>query len=103
MFDIVWAGILAFFLTKLIIAVDAEKNISEMFYFPEIINLIHGLGMSVKVITFIILTAILYFTNIAKILGNLLLWLIGLAYWLVIAGLIIIVAYNIIIWVAGAL
>jgi hypothetical protein len=59
--------------------------------------------MSVKVIAFIILTAILYITNIAKMLGTLLLWLIGIAYWLVIAGLIIIVAYNIIIWVAGAL
>ena len=102
-FNIIWSGIIAFFLTRLLIIVECKTNFADWYCIPAIYTFIHSLGMSVRIVVFVILTLILSATGIAKFLGNLLLWVIGGAIWLVLIALGVYIAYHALIWVAGAL
>ena len=92
-FNIIWSGIIAFFLTRMLIAVEAKTNFADLYCLPQVIEFIHGLGMSARILCFVIITVILAITGIAKLLGNLAFWLIGAALWLVLIALVLMVCY----------
>lgn len=102
-FNIIWSGILAWCITKGAIILDAHFGVSNMYFMPNIVNFLHSFDFSVKVVFFILMTAFLALTGIGKLLGNILLTVIGFIIWGGIIALILLVVYHLMIWIAGTL
>jgi len=74
-----------------------------MYCIPDIIEFIHGFDFSVKAVFFILMTAFLALTGIAKLLGNMLLTAIGFAVLGLLGVLILMCIYYGLTWLIGTL
>ena len=101
--SIVWALICAWAITRLLLYVDARVGFTQEYFFPSIIDFIHGFGFSARKVLFTILTAFFAATGIHKFFGKTLLWLIGVVLILACIVLALFIAYHAISWLAGTL
>lgn len=97
-FSFIWAGICALLSVWLISYVDAKINFSADYFFPAIVDTIHGWGWSVKRVLFFSLYFLYWITGIHKLFGNGILALIGWTVLLVFAAAFIVAGYWFVSW-----
>ncbi len=97
-FSFIWAGICALLSVWLLLYVDAKLNFTEDYFFPWIIDTIHGWGWSVRKITFFALYLVYMITGLHKLFGNGILALIGVVALAIIAILVIAGGYWFVSW-----
>lgn len=78
-FKILWACILAYAITRLMVWIDAKWLIHEKWVFPNVLFWLECHGIVLRKVFFWILVAIFTIGDLGKRAGNLLLWLIGIA------------------------
>ncbi len=100
-FSFIWAGICALLSVWLILYVDAKLNFSSDYFFPEIVDTIHGFGLSVRKVLFFALYLLYWLTDISKKFGNWLLAIIGLIALVVIICILLVFGYYIVTKLAG--
>ncbi len=97
-FSFIWAGICALLSVWLILYVDAKINFSSDYFFPQIVDTIHGWGMSVRKVLFFTLYLLYWLTGIHKLFGNGILALIGWTVLLVIICIVLVAGYWFVTW-----
>lgn len=102
-FRFIWVAICAFLVTILIEYIDTHTGFLQTLFFPQMIDFIHGFGLSAKKVLFISLFLFFYLTALDKYIGRGLFLLLGMAFWVVIIGLVILCSYWFLSWLAGCL
>ena len=97
-FSFIWAGICALLSVWLILYVDAKLNFSSDYFFPAIVDTIHGWGLSVRKVLFFTLYLLYWLTGIHKLFGNGILALIGWTVLLVIICIVLVAGYWFVTW-----
>lgn len=100
-YNFIWAAICAWMLVWLLGDLDAKFGILNHYYIPNIIEFVRGFGWSAKTILFIATFLVFWTTGIHKIVGRILLFLIGWTVIIILAGLVIMVAYAFLSWLIG--
>ena len=101
--SLIWALICAWVITRLLVYVDARVGFSQMYFFPSIIDFIHGFGLSAKKVCFTVITMFLFLTGIHRWFGQAILFVIGVVVILACVALAIFVAAHIIGFMANSL
>ena len=102
-FSFIWAGICALLSVWLLVYLDAKIGFTEDYFFPVIVDTIHGWGWSVRRVLFFSLFLVYWLTGLHKLFGNWMLTIIGLVAFLIIAALVIIGGCWFIGWLASFL
>lgn len=88
-FRFAWACILAFLITRLCVWIDTKCLIHEMWVFPDVLMWLESHSIVLRKVFFWVLVFIFTVSDLGKSIGNLLLFLIGIAGALLILGLVI--------------
>ena len=75
----VWGCLLAFAITRLAMWIDTKWLIHEKWFFPQMLFWFENHGVVLRKVFFWVLVVIFTVSNVGKGIGNLLLWLIGIA------------------------
>lgn len=101
--SIIWALICAWLITRLLLYVDARVGFTQEYFFPDIIDFIHGIGLSARKLFFALIAIVLALTGIHKSFGQVLLFMIGIVVILGCVTLAVLAAYHIIGFLANSL
>lgn len=99
-FSFIWAGICALLSVLLLVYLDSKLNFSDDYFFPTIVDAIHGWGLSVRKVLFFSLYLLYWLTGIHKLFGNGILALIGWVTLLIIIAVVIVAGYWFVTWLA---
>lgn len=101
--SIIWALICAWLITRLLLYVDARIEFTQEYFFPSIIDFIHGIGFSARKVCFTLITLFFILTGIHKWFGQAILFVIGVVVILACVALAIFIASHIIGFMANTL
>ncbi len=102
-FRFIWAAICAWILVWFIGYIDAKTDFLEELFFPNVIDFIHGFGLSAKKVLFFALFLFLWLTGLHKYIGRGIFLLLGIIFWIIIIGLILLGGYWFLTWISGTL
>ena len=102
-FYVLVAALCAWGTVWLILQGDAKWEISDKWFLPDVIDLIHGYGFSVKRVAFYAIFVIYLVTSfhrpLARFLFNVVIWIIIIIIGIVVCGIL----YSLVLWLAGTL
>ncbi|MBQ8751235.1 MAG: hypothetical protein IJZ30_06350 [Alphaproteobacteria bacterium] len=102
-FSIIWAALCAWILTYVLLKLDARYNIADMYFFPSVVNFIHGFNIPVRKVFFFLFSGIFLLTGLHKGAGKILLAIIGVFALLVIVALVVMIGWWFISLLANSL
>jgi len=103
-FSFVWAAICAWATVHLLLWLDTKLEFSELWFFPAMLEYFHewGLPITFRQVLFFGLLLTYWFTGLHKYVGYGILMAIGFTVILVIAILLILLGYQLVMWMAGS-
>ena len=102
-FSIIWAALCAWILTYVLLKLDARYNIADVYFFPSVVNFIHGFDVPVRKVIFFLFFGVFLLTGLHKGAGKILLAIIGVVALLVIVALFIMIGWWFISLLANSL
>lgn len=100
-FEAVWAALCAWLTVWLLLKLNAVIGISEFLSTP--CGWVHSLGLSVRKVLFGFFFLLYWATGMNKIVGHIILILIGIITVIIVGSIIIYFGYHFLAWLAGTL
>lgn len=102
-FRFIWVAICAFAVTVLIDYINDQTSFLQTLFFPNMINFIHGFGISAKKVLFILFMLFFYITSVDKYMGRGIFLTLGVIIWVIVIILIVLCGYWFLTWLMGCL
>lgn len=100
-FSFIWAAICAWITIWVLVYLNSKLGYIDDWFFPAIVNFIHGSGFAVKKVFFFVFFLIYWLTGVHKLFGNVLLMLIGWTALIIIVALIVYFGFIFLRWISG--
>lgn len=102
-YEFIWAALCAWMCVWLLGSLDTKFGILQYCFIPNIIEFVHGFGVSAKTILFLAIFLVFWASGIHKIVGRILIIFIGWIVIIILVGLGLMCAYAFLSWLAGSL